>query len=165
MADSEFDPDEEHEEESSPFDYDEEKHEQVKRNPAHRRHYMARMRAFAAIAELEDISGDAGLNEVLTQCERRLNWQIECVSDRHTIDDILMSKYNIYDPEAWMRYKNSWFEKRLRNDMHHIGTMHSSMFARALSQTKLSYRGRAILFVRELCWRFVIRLDKKMQSR
>jgi hypothetical protein len=101
---------------------------------------------------------------VLSQCERRLNWQVECVSDRATIDDVLMSKYDIYDPDAWLRYRNSWFEKRLRNDMHHIGMMHSAMFARALAKKKLPVSGRAMLWTRELFWSLVQKLDRKLQS-
>jgi hypothetical protein len=75
-----------------------------------------------------------------------------------------MRRYNIYDPDAWLRYRNSWFEKRVRNDMHHIGMMHSSMFARAVARRKLNVLGRLTLFSREILWGLMQKLDRKLQS-
>ena len=168
MADSDWDPEDE---EIFDFDSSDEDNRDPKeflmndRKVNGREMHRVRVNAFRSLAEYEDLFGDEGLNEIVTQCERRLSWQLECVSDRSTIDDILLSRYYIYDPDAWLRYRNSWFEKRLRNDMHHIGTMHSSMFARALARKKLNFPGRVLLFTRELFWRFTVLLDKKLQSR
>lgn len=166
MADSDWDPEDE---EIFDFDSSDENNHDPKENIHNkvngREMHRVRMNAFRSLAAYEDLFGDEGLNEIVSQCERRLNWQLECVSDRSTIDDILMTRYDIYDPDAWLRYRNSWFEKRLRNDMHHIGTMHSSMFARALAKKKLNFPGRALLFTRELFWRFIVLLDKKLLSR
>lgn len=163
MADPDFESDDEI------FDFEEEEEEQQlvpeRRNREQLRKLRnAQARTFSAMAEYERLAGDEALNDILSQCERRLNWQVECVSDRATIEDILLKKYDIYDPDTWIRYRNSWFEKRLRNDMHHIGMMHSSMFARALARKKLPFSGRAMLYVRELFWSLVQKLDRKLQS-
>lgn len=165
MADSEFESDDEI------FDFDEEDEEdQQIRTPERRSREDLRKlnrvqgQAFWALEEYVKLAGDEALNDVVTQCERRLQWQLECVSDRATIDDILLRDYDIYDPDAWLRYRNSWFEKRLRNDMHHIGMMHSSMFARAVAKKKLSLTGRLMLFTRELFWSLTQKLDRKLQS-
>jgi hypothetical protein len=170
MADSDYDPEDEElfdfEAENIDEDpYDRDPKERKPNKVSGREMHRVRMNAFRSLAAYEDMFGDEALNEIVTQCERRLNWQLECVSDRSTIDDILLSRYDIYDPDAWLRYRNSWFEKRLRNDMHHIGTMHSSMFARALAKKKLNLAGRVLLYARELFWRLVVLLDRKLLSR
>ena len=124
----------------------------------------ARAYAFMSMAKYHRQAGDTGINEIITQCELLLDWQLECVSERSMIDDILLSKYNIYDPHAWMRYRNSWFEKRLRNDIYHLGLMHSTMFAKAIAKSKLTLHGRAVLFMRELFWRLTKSMDIKIQK-
>lgn len=159
MADQEFDSEDEDQEELFLFDQDQEEDEAEAKELMKRR-----SRAYAAVSSYEDAAGEKALNDIVQQCERRLAWQLECVSDRSTIDDLLMSRYNIYDPDAWLRYRNSWFEKRLRHDMHHIGMMHSAMFARALARKKLGVVGRSLLFTRELFWSLVKKIDTKLQN-
>ena len=124
----------------------------------------ARARAYMAMAKYHRQAGNVGINDIVTQCERILDWQLECVSERSMIDDILLSKYNIYDPHAWLRYRNSWFEKRLRIDIYHLGLMHSTMFAKAVAKSKLNLYGRVILFMREMFWRMTKNMDAKIQK-
>jgi hypothetical protein len=148
------------------FDFEEESSHRPERRTREEIRKISRVQGqtFYALDQYAKLVGDEALNDVISQCERRLQWQLECVSDRSTIDDILMRRYNIYDPDAWLRYRNSWFEKRVRNDMHHIGMMHSSMFARAVARRKLNVLGRLTLFSREILWGLMQKLDRKLQS-
>jgi len=165
MADSEFESDDEL------FDWNEEEDEPQHQLAPERRNReqlyklkRARHEFFAALDKYANVAGEEGLNEVVSQCERKLQWQLECVTDRATIDDILLRRYDIYEPDAWLRFRNSWFEKRVRNDMHHIGVMHSAMFARAVAKKSLPVKGRIMLYTRELFWSLIQHIDRKLQS-
>lgn len=126
--------------------------------------FKHRVRAYTAVKEFIDTENDQAINEVVKYCERRLGWQLEVATDSHLIDDILLRDFGIFDDSAWLRYKNSWWEKRARYDMYHLGLTNSHMFARSLAKKKLSRRNRAIIFVREIIWAILKKVDRKIQK-
>jgi len=126
--------------------------------------FAERVKAYSLVRDFISSENELAINEVVRQCENRLGWQLEVVTDKHVIDDVLLRDYGIYDEHSWIRYKNSWFEKRARYDMHHIGLMHSTMFARTLAKKKLSSKARTLLFVRELLWTITKKIDRKIQK-
>lgn len=128
------------------------------------RFFTERVKAYALVKDFIHSENELAVNEVIKQCENRLGWQLEVVTDKHVIDDVLLRDFGIYDEGSWLRYRNSWFEKRARFDMHHIGLMHSTMFARTLAKKKLSSRARTLLFVRELLWTITKKIDRNIQK-
>ncbi len=126
--------------------------------------FKHRIKSYVNVKDFIDTENEQAVNEVIKYCERRLGWQLEVVTDSHLIDDILLKNYGIFDQDAWLRYRNSWFEQRARFDMYHIGLTNSHMFARSLAKKKLSREARATLFIREMVWALLKKIDRKVQK-
>lgn len=76
---------------------------------------IAEDRFVSAIKAIKASRGESGVMELVFAIERSLGWHMEITATKADVEDYAFSKYGIYDPNTWMKAKNTevWNEMTL----------------------------------------------------
>ena len=68
---------------------------------------IAEGKYLSVINDIKKERGESAVMELVFAIERCTGWHMEIIQTRAEIEDLLFSKYGIYDPKAWMKAKSS----------------------------------------------------------
>ena len=68
---------------------------------------IAEGKYLSVVNDIKKERGESAVMELVFAIERCTGWHMEIIQTRADIEDLLFSKYGIYDPKAWMKAKNS----------------------------------------------------------
>jgi len=114
-----------------------------------------------AIDELKTSEGESGVLKMVFAIEQVTGWHLEIMGSRSQVDDILMSRYNKFDPNAWDRIRNSdQWQDAIYQASHVMDKFVSDATRIYIMGSMPSSKIRAS--VRKFLWSFWSALDERM---
>lgn len=81
------------------------------------------------VADAYEVWGESGILSLIHAIESQTGWALEIIGERSELDNILMSRYGIYDDDAWIKLKSSDSWIQLSTDIYEMTTKRMNIIA------------------------------------